>query len=92
MCRTQGLPLRWFESDSGEVIEVRDICELNVAGGPLEQLPESACWEIGPSESALAGLQRRAEGGAGRRVALRSLFESTSDDSPPDTDPTQTRP
>lgn len=78
VCRTQGLPLRWFDSDGDAVVEVRDICELNVAGPALEDLPESACWEIGPTESTLAGLQHESDGGAGRRVSLRSLFGSGS--------------
>ena len=77
VCRTQGLPLRWFDSDAGSVVEMRGICELNLAGTALEELPESAFWEIGPTESELAELQRRVDGGAGRRVSLRSLFEST---------------
>jgi Fe-S-cluster containining protein len=86
VCRTQGLPLRWFESGAGEVTEVRDICELNVSGAPIEELPESACWEIGPTESELAMLQRALDGGAGRRVSLRSLFESVPGDRHPDAD------
>ena len=78
LCRTQGLPLRWFEP---EVVtegpsEFRDIRELNESGDPLETLPESACWSIGHTESALAALQHRADAGAGRRVALRALFSS----------------
>ncbi len=91
VCRTQGLPMRWYESDSGEATELRDICELNVAGEPIEELPESACWEIGPTESALAGLQREFDGGVGRRVSLRSLFESGPGDSEPDAHSTPKR-
>ncbi len=68
VCRTQGLPLRVFlERDSGgeegedpandatEIEEHRSICELNVAGGPpIEDLPEAACWLVGPYELRLA--------------------------------------
>jgi len=57
---------------------MRDICELNAGGEPIEELPESACWEIGPVESALVELQRGIDGGLGRRVSLRSLFEPTA--------------
>lgn len=78
VCRTQGLPLRWIESEAGEPTEMRDICELNVVGQPIEELPETACWEIGPFESELVELQRSTDGGAGRRVSLRSLFGSAS--------------
>lgn len=91
VCRTQGLPLRWFESDSAGATEVRDICELNECGEPIEELPESACWEIGPFESALSELQRDLDGGAGRRVSLRSLFESTPRENRRDADLLTTR-
>ncbi|MBN1944768.1 MAG: YkgJ family cysteine cluster protein [Bradymonadales bacterium] len=75
VCRTQGLPLRWFqESDTGALVEYRDICPLNDGAPPLEELPESACWLIGPFEARLAGLQRLLDGGALRRLPLRSLF------------------
>lgn len=75
VCRTQGLPLRVvYEREDGEIGEVRDICEKNLAGPPLAQLPEDALWPIGPVEERLAALQARLDGGAGRRVALRGLF------------------
>ena len=70
VCRTQGLPLRWF----GDEGEYRDICPLNEPGGPaLTALPEEACWTIGPFEGRLSELQQ-ARGPRGARVALRSLF------------------
>jgi len=76
VCRTQGLPLRWLDEDApGEVVERRDICPLNEAGEPVEALPESACWTLGPIEDRLRRLQEAADGGTGRRVALRALFE-----------------
>jgi Fe-S-cluster containining protein len=76
VCRTQGLPLRWLDEGSdGEPIELRDICPLNEAGPPLEQLPEERCWSIGEFEGRLAELQRSASGGNMHRVALRALFQ-----------------
>ena len=70
VCRTQGLPLRWFAEQG----EYRDICPLNEPDGPpLTELPEDSCWTIGPVEGRLAGLQRE-RGPEGARVALRSLF------------------
>lgn len=71
VCRTQGLPLRWLEDDG---TERRDICALNEDGPPIEALPADACWPIGPVETRLATLQAKVDGGALRRIALRSLF------------------
>lgn len=63
VCRSQGLPLRMLvEDERDEVVERRDICPLNVEGGPaIEDLPEEACWLIGPSEIRLMDLDRRLE-------------------------------
>lgn len=75
VCRTQGLPLRWLETDEhGEAIEVRDLCPLNAEGPALEELSEDACWSLGPIEQRLAARQSSLDGGVGRRVPLRSLF------------------
>ncbi len=83
VCRTQGLPLRWLEEDAaGEVVERRDICPLNEAGPPLESLPESECWLLGPTERRLASLQESHGGGAPRRVSLRSLFQRSASRGP----------
>jgi Fe-S-cluster containining protein len=71
VCRTQGLPLRWIDDERGA--ELRDICPLNEAGEPIEQLPESSCWTLGEVEARLAALQG-AFGAEGARVALRALF------------------
>ncbi|MBI2394805.1 MAG: YkgJ family cysteine cluster protein [Deltaproteobacteria bacterium] len=72
VCRTQGLPLRWLEDDG---CERRDICALNEEGDPpIEALAATACWPIGPVETKLAALQAKVDGGALRRVSLRSLF------------------
>jgi Fe-S-cluster containining protein len=90
VCRTQGLPLRWLAEDAqGEVVEQRDICPLNDASGarseakpsevPLELLPADDCWTLGPFEQRLAALQAEQDGGALRRVPLRSLFRRTRD-------------
>jgi hypothetical protein len=78
VCRTQGLPLRWIETQpDGTSVELRDICPLNDGDEPIEALPDEACWAIGPFERRLAQLQAGADGGKLRRVALRSLFGST---------------
>jgi Fe-S-cluster containining protein len=78
VCRTQGLPLRWFEEDEhDEIVEERDICPLNLEGPTLPSLPDQDCWLIGPFEERLAELQARADGGAMKRVALRGLFASS---------------
>jgi len=76
VCRTQGLPLRWFEdTEGGETLERRDICPLNEAGTPVERLEDADCWLIGPAEGELFDIARRYEGEAPSRIALRSLFE-----------------
>lgn len=78
VCRTQGLPLRWFqetEADAGDLIEYRDICTLNRKGEPLQDLAESACWTIGVVERKLYALQSDFGQGLVRRTALRSLFK-----------------
>jgi hypothetical protein len=74
VCRTQGLPLRWLDDDG---VERRDICPLNEAGEPLETLASDECWSLGPAEERLRRLQAAADGGALRRIALRSLFETS---------------
>lgn len=76
VCRTQGLPLRWIEELSdGTAVEMRDICPLNDLGPPVEAMPETECWTLGPFEQRLASLQAKADGGRLRRVSLRSLFD-----------------
>jgi hypothetical protein len=79
VCRTQGLPLRWIEESDRdsrqvrEVRELRDICPLNDAGPPIEDLAPDDCWTIGPTEERLARLQIARDGGV-RRTLLRDLF------------------
>ena len=81
VCRTQGLPLRWLEpTGPDEGFEYRDICHLNDAGTPVEELWPEQCWTIGPFEERLADLQAQAQGNdaAPQRVALRSLFRQSA--------------
>lgn len=75
VCRTQGLPLRWVETNiEGLRTEYRDICPLNERPDhPLEELGEEDCWTIGPTEGSLAQLQAGFGGGL-LRVRLRDLF------------------
>ena len=82
VCRTQGLPLRWLEPDGeGGGIEYRDICPLNENpdGQPLVEISADVFWTIGEWESKLRMLQEMQDGGEGRRVALRALFQADSD-------------
>ena len=76
VCRTQGLPLRvFFETDSEEIVEQRDICPLNEPGEPpLESLEADACWLVGPDELRLFSINEAYCGDGDRRVSLRSLF------------------
>ena len=82
ICRTQGLPLRWFDEVEGEsILERRDICPLNETDEPLEDLPDENCWLLGPAEAKLAEIAASESGDAvsGKiqrpvRVSLRSLF------------------
>jgi len=86
VCRSQGLPLRALvENELDEIEERRDICPVNLAGGPpVDVLREDDCWLVGPAELKLRSLDDRfvAAAGGGRgsrddadeRVPLRSLF------------------
>ena len=75
VCRTQGLPLRWFSTGvDGNTVELRDICERNEPGVPIESLPDDSCWRVGPVEAQLAELQSSADPGPPRRTRLRDLF------------------
>lgn len=78
VCRTQGLPLRWIESDeAGVAVELRDICPLNDRPDePLSTMPAEQCWTIGPIEGRLAAIQQAHDGGEMRRIELRDLFLS----------------
>jgi hypothetical protein len=83
VCRTQGLPLRWIEESvaragepHGDPVELRDICPLNDAGPPIEEMDVEACWSVGPVEERLARLQVAADPRA-PRMRLRDLFAAT---------------
>lgn len=76
VCRSQGLPLRIiFENEAGEIEERRDICPLNLQGGPpLESLDEGDCWLVGPFELRIGQLDDGFAGDDQKRIALRDLF------------------
>lgn len=76
VCRTQGLPLRWFDEWEDQMAEFRDICPLNEEGEAIENLPEEQCWTIGEFEAKLAALQTDFGDGRLTRISLRELFES----------------
>ena len=79
VCRSEGVPLRWLESDEERTVELRDICPLNdLEAAPVETLHPDTCWTLGPYEQRLADLQQSTHGTM-RRVPLRDLFafEST---------------
>ena len=76
VCRTQGLPLRWFAEDAGgATVELRDICSLNESKTPVEALSAESCWLLGPVEDDLGELQTSVDAGRRGRVALRDLFQ-----------------
>lgn len=60
----------------GPLTEYRDICPLNEHAVDLADLPEEACWEIGPVERELRALQMEMTGTL-QRVPLRDLFASS---------------
>jgi hypothetical protein len=78
VCRSQGLPLRiLFENEADEIEERRDICPLNLDGGPpLASLDEDDCFLIGPFELRIGQIEDRFGGDGRERIALRDLFES----------------
>lgn len=89
VCRTHGLPIAWVEeravaeagagegeagAEETEFVELRDICHLNEAGEPLEELDPDDCWRIGSHETELRHLQE-SHAQELARVPLRSLFQ-----------------
>lgn len=75
VCRTQGYPLRWLDEGADDAtVEMRDICPLNEAGEPIEEIAAEDCWTIGPFEDFLAQLQESADDGQLTRIRLRDLF------------------
>ncbi len=79
VCRTQGLPLRiLYEDEAGEIAERRDICALNLEGGPpLDRLDEEACWLIGPFELELARLDEAFAEAEEREISEESAFPTS---------------
>jgi uncharacterized protein len=76
VCRTQGLPLRWFDDGpDGEPAEYRDICPINENHVALMDLPDHYCFTLGEFEERLRELQTKLDGGKMQRVLLRNLFE-----------------
>ncbi len=77
VCRTQGLPLRWFD---GPRNEGRSICPLNEvgfaqAGVDLADLSATSLWTLGETEGRLASLQAEAAGEFRQvRISLRDLW------------------
>ena len=93
VCRTHGLPMRWFDEPETPVgagttttvqtaHELRDICPLNEPGVPIDELAADQCWTLGPSELRLSKLEMAHTAEATPRVALRSLFNRTPSDTP----------
>jgi hypothetical protein len=81
VCRTQGLPLRWFgpadsksASPGNEIAELRDICPLNLEGPPLSEIPDDDCWLLGPFEERLESVARSFDCESPGRIRLRTLF------------------
>lgn len=75
VCRTQGLPLRWFDClEDGTPVEYRDICPENETDIVVEEIDPELCWLIGPFEEKLASLQAELDNGEMNRVNLRDLF------------------
>jgi hypothetical protein len=76
VCRTQGLPLRWLEERGEELVELRDLCALNLGDDrgatPLTELAAEHCFTLGPVEQRLR--EQAALAGAAERIPLRSLF------------------
>lgn len=80
ICRTQGLPLRWFEEgEDWDLHEFRDICPLNAPGPDLKTLADENLWTIGTYEGELAQMQYEQYGGQMDRRALRALFTELAD-------------
>lgn len=75
VCRTHGVPIAYLQEDEEGEFELRDICPLNEAGEPLEELQEEKIFQNTPWEEKLAMLQLMADQGKMEREKLRSLFQ-----------------
>jgi uncharacterized protein len=77
VCRTQGLPIRWFdEMENGQMAEYRDICPVNDEGPPIEGFEEELFLTIGPFENRLRAMQSSFDDNKMERVHLRDLFRA----------------
>jgi Fe-S-cluster containining protein len=88
VCRTQGLPLRSLEERDDEIIELRNVCALNLVDTrdasiespmhetPLGALPAAHCFTLGPVEERLREQAEQAD--ATQRIPLRSLFSRSA--------------
>lgn len=92
ICRTHGLPMRWFEEagdievdetaeiacefDDEDEVEVRDICELNAETVDVLKLSPEQCWNVGVAETQLALMNMCVYGEQAERVSMRSFFEN----------------
>jgi Fe-S-cluster containining protein len=75
VCRTQGLPLRWFEEDEqGEILETRDLCEESAEMLVLDELDATELWLLGPFEARLVELAEAWRTPELRRCDLAGLF------------------
>jgi len=78
VCRTQGLPLRWFEDPSDEASpEWRDVCPVSTPPIPLEAMHPGRFFLLGEFEGRLATLQMMCDPQM-TRVPLRALFHRLS--------------
>ncbi len=76
VCRTQGLPLRWFDEDEkGNSVEYRDICPTNDNDDLMTGTDPDYFWMIGPYEERLFDLQHDLYNGNMKRIRLRDLFD-----------------
>jgi Fe-S-cluster containining protein len=82
ICRSQGLPLRVvFENEVEEVEERRDICPLNIEGGPaLDALPEEDLWLVGPEELRVQQLDEMAFAGDGNDAVATHMNDDAEVD------------
>ncbi|MFC1642035.1 YkgJ family cysteine cluster protein [Myxococcota bacterium] len=75
VCRTQGLPLRWYqEDDAGQVAEPRCVCPCNAELVHLPALDSSQLWLLGPYEAQLVELDIAHGGLESKRIDAWSLF------------------
>ncbi len=76
VCRTHGVPISYLVEENNEWLDERDICPLNEAGEPLEELSKEKIFQNNPWEEKLAMLQLMVDKGNLERVLLRDLFKT----------------